>query len=94
MAGFREMMKKYQIIGDVRGKGLLIGVEIVKNQKEKEPGVVEAKRLVELISKRGVLMATTGAFNCTLRLTPPLVLTEQEASTFLMHFEDSLKAMA
>ncbi|MDA4129197.1 MAG: aspartate aminotransferase family protein [Thaumarchaeota archaeon] len=93
MAELREMMKKYPMIGDVRGKGLLIGVEIVKDQIGKEPSPGEAKKLVELISKRGVLMATTGAFNCTLRLTPPLVLTEPDASNFLVHFEECLKSL-
>jgi len=70
---FRELQNKMEIIGDVRGKGLMIGVELVKNKETKEPAVKELSEVLVRCFKRGV--AVIGAGKSTLRIAPPLVIT-------------------
>jgi 4-aminobutyrate aminotransferase len=72
-----DWTKKYEIVGDVRGRGLMIGVEIVKNKKTKEFAAAERDRIVELAFERGVLLLGCGP--STVRIAPPLVVTKDEA---------------
>jgi 4-aminobutyrate aminotransferase-like enzyme len=76
----------------VRGKGLLLGVEIVKDQRSNAPAPEEAKKIVNEALKRRLIITTTGTYGCIIRLTPSLVLSEEEALRFLQIFEDSVKA--
>jgi 4-aminobutyrate aminotransferase len=72
---FKEWREKYEIIGDVRGKGLMIGIEIVKDKKTKKFGSEEATKITELAWKKGVLLITCG--RSTLRIAPPLTITRE-----------------
>ena len=65
-------MDKHAIIGDVRGKGLMIGVELVRDRTTKERATTERDRVVQEMFKRGVLML--GAGRNAIRFAPPLVL--------------------
>lgn len=87
----REMAEVYPLIGDVRGKGLLIGIELVKDQKTKEPAKNEAKNIMDNAYKRGLLISTSGIYKNVLKLSPPLVLTEEQADAGLDILESSLK---
>jgi 4-aminobutyrate aminotransferase len=69
--------RKHRLVGDVRGRGLMIGVEIVKDQKTKEYGQDERDRIVELAFERGVLLLGCGP--STVRISPPLVVSQDEA---------------
>ncbi len=69
--------KKHRIVGDVRGRGLMIGVEIVKDQKTREYGASERDRIVELAFERGVLLLGCGP--STVRIAPALIVTKDEA---------------
>ncbi len=69
--------KKHKLVGDVRGRGLMIGVEIVKDQKTREYGAAERDRIVELAFERGVLLLGCGP--STIRIAPALVVTKDEA---------------
>jgi 4-aminobutyrate aminotransferase len=69
--------KKHEIVGDVRGRGLMIGVEIVKDQKTREYAPQERDRIVELAFDRGILFLGCGP--STVRISPPLVVTKDEA---------------
>ncbi|MEY2412818.1 MAG: 4-aminobutyrate aminotransferase [Acidobacteriaceae bacterium] len=69
--------KKHKLVGDVRGRGLMIGVEIVKDQKTQEYGAAERDRIVELAFERGVLLLGCGP--STIRIAPALVVTKDEA---------------
>ena len=71
MEGLRELQEKHQIIGDVRGMGLMIGIELVKDRKTKERAVDERNALVQAMFRRGVLIL--GAGRNAVRLAPPLV---------------------
>jgi 4-aminobutyrate aminotransferase len=77
MECFREMAKDREIIGDVRGKGLGIGVELVKNRDTKEPiSFDDVARLELAFRDKGTLQLTSGRFGNVLRIAPPLVITK------------------
>jgi len=80
--------KKHRLVGDVRGRGLMLGVEIVKDQKTKEPGNAERDRIVEVAFQRGVLFLGCGPN--TVRISPPLVVTKDEADVAIDVLEESI----
>mgnify|MGYP002392735926 CR=1 FL=1 len=72
-----KLMKKYDLIGDVRGKGLMVGVELIKD-KEKTPASAEAGKVRNLCREKGLLIGVGGVFGNVLRIQPPLVIEEQK----------------
>jgi 4-aminobutyrate aminotransferase len=88
MDGLRELQNKHAIIGDVRGKGLMIGIEIVRDRATKERAPDARNALVPAMFRRGVL--TLGAGLNAMRLAPPLVLSQAQADTVLRVFDDAL----
>ncbi len=83
-----EMMNRYEIVGDVRGMGLFIGVEIVKNKRTKARGEEESKRIIDYCFRHGLLVITAG--RNTLRLVPPLNITEEEMDEGLDILEEGI----
>jgi 4-aminobutyrate aminotransferase len=81
--------KKLKLVGDVRGRGLMIGVEIVKDKVTKEYGNVARDRIVEMAFERGILFLGCGP--STIRLCPPLVVTKEEADVAVDVLEDCIK---
>jgi 4-aminobutyrate aminotransferase-like enzyme len=79
MAKLRKFQEGCRLVGDVRGKGLMIGVELVKDRKTKEPAADEAKKARALCREGGVLVGVGGTFGNVMRIQPPLVMTEGEA---------------
>jgi 4-aminobutyrate aminotransferase len=90
--GLRALQDKHALIGDVRGFGLMIGIELVRDRLTKQRATAERDRLVDECFKRGLLVL--GAGRNTLRLSPPLVLTRDEASTAVRIIDESLSAVA
>ncbi len=88
ISGLRELQEKHEIIGDVRGKGLMLGVELVRNRKTKERAIEERNALVQAMFRRGVLIL--GAGKNAIRLAPPLVLTKDQAATLLRVLDEAL----
>jgi 4-aminobutyrate aminotransferase len=72
---------KHPMVGEVRGMGLMIGVEIVKDQKTKATAHDERDRIVELAFERGILFL--GAGENSIRIAPPLIVTEEQADVAL-----------
>jgi 4-aminobutyrate aminotransferase len=87
----RGLMDKHALIGDVRGRGLMIGVELVRDRQTKERATTERDRLVQELFKRGVLVL--GAGRNALRFAPPLVITKSEVDTAVDIFDDALGAL-
>jgi 4-aminobutyrate aminotransferase len=75
----RELQQKHQIIGDVRGKGLMIGIELVRDRVTKERATTERDKIVDACFSRGLLVL--GAGKNAIRISPPLVLTKAQATT-------------
>jgi 4-aminobutyrate aminotransferase len=89
--GVRALMDKHPLIGDVRGRGLMVGIELVRDRKTKERATTERDALVQACFKRGLLVL--GAGRNAIRLSPPLVLTKQEADIALRIFDEALTSL-
>jgi len=90
--GLRELQNKHRIIGDVRGKGLMVGVELVRDHESKARAVEERNALVQGMFRRGVLIL--GAGKNAIRLAPPLVFTKAQADSLLRVMDDALTEIA
>ena len=89
--GARALMDKHPLIGDVRGRGLMVGVELVRDRKSRERATTERDALVQACFKRGLLVL--GAGRNAVRLSPPLVLTKQEADIALGILDEALTVL-
>lgn len=78
MDKLRQLQRSQGLIGDVRGQGLMIGVELVKDRVTKEPAAAEAARVRAICREAGVLIGVGGQFGNVLRLQPPLVITREQ----------------
>ena len=88
--GARALMDKHPLIGDVRGRGLMVGIELVRDRRTKERATTERDALVRECFTRGLLVL--GAGRNAIRLSPPLVLTKQEADIALQILDEALGA--
>jgi 4-aminobutyrate aminotransferase len=89
--GARALMEKHPLIGDVRGRGLMVGVELVRDRKTKERASSERDALVKECFTRGLLVL--GAGRNAIRLSPPLVLTKQQADIALGILDEALTSL-
>jgi len=80
-----------KIVGDVRGKGFMIGIELVKDKSSKAPGKELAERLREELAKNGVLMHTCGHYDNVMRFMPSLTIPEKLLSIVVEKFEKSIR---
>ena len=90
----KELAKTQPLIGDVRGKGLMIGVELIADPQTKSYGTAAAGFVREYCLQHNVLIGVGGNFGNVLRLQPPLVITEQQLETVVSTVADGLKAFA
>ncbi|MBW1864651.1 MAG: aminotransferase class III-fold pyridoxal phosphate-dependent enzyme [Deltaproteobacteria bacterium] len=79
LQGFEKLKESFPLIGDVRGKGLFIGVELVKNRETLEPAPEEASYIINRLREHGILISTDGPLHNVLKLKPPMVFSEQNA---------------
>jgi len=91
LAGVKALMDKHQIIGDVRGRGLMIGVELVRDRQTKERATTERDRVVQECFRHGLLVL--GAGQNAIRLSPPLVLTTTQADTAVGILDQALATL-
>jgi len=85
------MKEKYNIIGDVRGAGLGIGIELVKNRETKEPASAETKEILGKCHAHGLILMSCGALHNVIRIMAPLVIKEDELVKGLDILEDTIK---
>ena len=90
--GLRALQRKHPLIGDVRGLGLMIGVELVRNRDTKERAIDERNALVQSMFRRGVLVL--GAGKNAIRIAPPLVFTTSQADSLLRVMDEALEELA
>ncbi len=74
-----ELQDKHALIGEVRGMGLMLGVELVRDRASKEPGNTEAAAVLELCKERGLILGKGGLFGNTFRIKPPMCVTKTDA---------------
>src|SRR5450631_2766652 len=87
-----EWPRRLDLVGDVRGRGLMIGIEIVTDKKARTPGGAERDLIVEKAFERGVLLLGCGPN--TIRLAPPLIVSKEQADIALDVLEDCIKLVA
>jgi 4-aminobutyrate aminotransferase-like enzyme len=92
--GLWSLADAHDCIGDVRGNGLFIAVELVTDRDEKTPAAKLARHVVNELRNRGVLIGSIGPDNNILKLRPPLVLRESDADFMLGILDDSLTKLA
>ena len=86
------LAEKYELIGDVRGKGLFYGVEIVRDRATFEPGEAEEQKIREFLRENGVLLSTTGPLNNVIKIRPPMVFSKPNAELLLEKLAQALES--
>jgi len=89
MKRLQEFKEKCEILGDVRGKGLMIGAEIVEDKKTKKPAKEKANEIMNRCWKRGIAVITCGT--STIRIAPPLNITRELVDASMEIIEDTMK---
>jgi 4-aminobutyrate aminotransferase-like enzyme/Ser/Thr protein kinase RdoA (MazF antagonist) len=89
-AGLEGLKSKHSLIGDVRGMGLFIGVELVPDREDLTPAARQAVYVVERMKERGILISTDGPSHNVLKIKPPLVFSETNADELIRTFAQLL----
>lgn len=90
MDGLNSLMDSHQIVGDVRGRGLFLGIELVRDRATKEPADIEAAFLVDMMREKGVLLSTDGPLHNVIKIKPPMVLTAYDVDDALQKLDETL----
>lgn len=90
-ARYKEIQKKYPVVGDVRGLGGMIGIEFVKDPETKEPDAALTADIIQTCAKNGLLVEGAGTYNNVIRFLAPLVITEEQLEAGLDIFEAAVK---
>jgi 4-aminobutyrate aminotransferase-like enzyme len=91
LQGLAALMERHPLIGDVRGRGLFIGVELVLDRQTLAPAAAEASYIVERMKERGILLSIDGPLHNVLKLKPPILFDDQNAD-FLVSTLDEILA--
>jgi 4-aminobutyrate aminotransferase-like enzyme len=90
----RALAEQHELIGDIRGHGLFLGVELVADRQDKSPATATTAKLVNELRKRGVLSGSIGPDANILKLRPPMVFSKSDADYFLDIFATTLESVA
>jgi alanine-glyoxylate transaminase/(R)-3-amino-2-methylpropionate-pyruvate transaminase len=92
MGELKEFQKSSKLVGDVRGRGLLIGIELVKDKKTKAYATEETLEVMEEARDRGLLIGKGGMYGNVIRLTPPMCITKDDAREIVRIFKEAVTA--
>ena len=85
-----EMQDKYEVIGDVRGMGAMIGIEFVLDRETKEPATELVSKLIAAAFRKGLLIEGAGTYNNVIRFLAPLTMTDEQTARGLDIFAEAL----
>jgi 4-aminobutyrate aminotransferase-like enzyme len=88
----RELAGRHEAIGDVRGPGLFIGVELVADRAARTPAAERARQVMNGLRERGVLLGVTGRHENVLKIRPPLVFRPEHADLLVDRLDEALSA--
>jgi 4-aminobutyrate aminotransferase-like enzyme/Ser/Thr protein kinase RdoA (MazF antagonist) len=94
MAAFRDMQTRHAVIGDVRGLGLFLGIELVSDRKSKAPATAFARAVSNGARRRGVLMGTEGPHDNVLKMRPPMIFSKRDADHLIAVLEETFADVA
>ena len=89
---FEELQSRHELIGDVRGRGLFFGMDLVSDRQTKAPAAEQTKRVVNAMRHKGVLMGNIGEHGNVLKLRPPLCFTKENADFLVSTLDEALSA--
>ncbi len=93
LAGLEKLKARHKVIGDVRGKGLMLGIEFVKDRATKQPGKEECAQAVEHARELGLLLGKGGLWGQTIRFAPPMCITQADADFLLAVLDEAIGAV-
>jgi len=88
--GLRALADRHPLVGDVRGRGLFLGLELVRDRGALTPVPRHAEYVVERMKERGVLLSTEGPLHTVIKMKPPLVFSDDDADTVVRALDDVL----
>jgi 4-aminobutyrate aminotransferase-like enzyme len=91
LAGMQPFLERYPLVGDVRGTGLFLGVELVHDRETLEPAAEEASFVVNRLRDLGILLGTDGPYHNVVKIRPPMPFDESNADFLVEKFERILK---
>ena len=94
LAGLEKLKAKHPLIGDVRGKGLMLGIELVKDRATREPAKAECAQVLELCREMGLLLGKGGLHGSVIRFAPPMCITHSDADFMLEVFDAAFAGTA
>lgn len=93
LAGLEKLKARHQVIGDVRGRGLMLGIEFVKDRTTKQPGREECAQAVENARELGLLLGKGGLWGQTIRFAPPMCIDQADADFILAVLDEAIGAL-
>jgi 4-aminobutyrate aminotransferase-like enzyme len=93
-AGLETLAARHQLVGEVRGLGLFLGVELVRDRETLDPAADEAAEAVERVKQRGILLSTDGPLHNVVKIKPPLPFAEENADQFVEALDEALGEVA
>jgi len=93
LAGLEKLKAKHPVIGDVRGKGLMLGIELVKDRATKEPAKAECAQVLEAAREMGLLLGKGGLAGSVIRFAPPMCITQADADFMLEVFDAAFASL-
>src|SRR6478672_3768151 len=93
LGGLNKLKEKHNLIGDVRGKGLLLGIELVKDRATKEPAKAECAEVLERCKDMGLLLGKGGLQGQTIRFSPPMNITKADADFLLEVLDQAFSSL-
>jgi hypothetical protein len=88
--GLRALMPRHRLIGDVRGLGLFVGIELVRDRETREPAGAEAGLVANRMRDKGILVSTDGPFHNVLKIKPPLCFTARDTDRLVLTLDGIL----
>ncbi len=86
-AGLAKLADRHPIVGDARGLGLFLGIELVRDRGTLEPAAEEAAYVVERMKEHGILVSTDGPLHNVIKMKPPMVFSEADAERVVAAFD-------
>ncbi len=90
MEHLHGLMAKHSLIGDVRGLGLFVGIELVLDRETLEPAAAQASYIANRMREHGILLSTDGPFHNVLKVKPPMVFTQANADFLVATLDEIL----
>ena len=94
LGALQPMIDRHALVGDVRGSGLFLGVELVRDRETLEPAAAEASYVVERMRERGILLGTDGPHHNVVKIRPPMPFSVQDADVLIAALDDVLRELA